>query len=418
MASRPEPDSPKLRALQRALRRRPRSAAERFWAWVARTGTPIVEPVKDDPSRSWVTYLWRDRPGTRGVAVFTPQTEWGEFDRMTRLPRSDVWYRTSSVRNDCFGAYCILPNPPEDSPKDLTGFLTVLKRGKPDPLNPERFDSPQDPEFPDHPVYGARMSALRLKDAPRHREVIRVPDRPAGSVRQYWLRSRILKNRRRIWTYTPPETGRNTAEPRLVIFFDGFAYVNELAAPTTLDNLIANGRIPPTYALFVDALDMKTRGRELPGNPDFGRFLVRELLPWSRRVLGRAFPARRTTLAGFSYGGLCSLYWALHRPQRFQSVISQSGSFWWSPKGTDEPVALAREFMRRPRLPLRIYMDAGRYEGSAAKENGSGQLGSNRHIRDVLRLKGYPVLYRTYNGGHDTYCWRETLVDALPWALT
>lgn len=414
----PRPESPAIRRLQTRIRRRKSGAEAAFWRRVSRSGTPIVEPVKGDRSHSWVTYLWHGSPRIRSVRMFGPQTEFGELDTLTRLRGTQVWYLTCKMRNDCLGGYLFLPNAPDSTEGDLALYLQRLKRGRLDPGNPAKFVSPQDPEFPDHPIYGLTYSVLQLPEAPNHRVLLPRPDSPSGRVRQYWLRSRVLKNRRRLWVYTPPPVYRRPGRERLVVFFDGFAYVNEIPAPTILDNLQADGKIPPTCAVFVDALDLETRGRELPGNPEFGRFLVNELLPWVRRIVGRRFSADRTVLGGFSYGGLCSMFWAMRRPDRFRGVISQSGSYWWSPPDTDEPVALAREFMRRKKQPLRIYMDAGRYEGSAAKENGVGQLGSNRHLRDVLRLKGYPVVYQTYTGGHDTFCWRQTLVEALPVVLS
>lgn len=413
------PDSPMLRALQRALRKPRGSAEARFWRSVSRSGTPLVEPVRDDPTRSWVTYLWRGNSRTRSVAIVTHQEVFGVAE-MSRLPGSQTWYLTSSLRNDFMGTYSMFPNRPPVPPEDVTGFLRMLRRGKLDPWNPRRFDIPRHPELPHNPQYGFRFSVLHLKDAPNHPELIRRPGRPTGSVEIRHLRSRVLKNSRRVWVYTPPQASGADGRASLVIFFDGLAYVNEISAPTTLDNLLAGRRIPPTYALFVDALDWPNRNRELLYNPDFGRFLLKELLPWSRRILGRSFPAERTVLAGHSNGGLCALYWAMRYPNHFRGVISQSGWLTWRRRIEDEPVPLAREFMRRRKLPLRIYMDAGRYESLAgvAVEDGAGVLGCNRHLRDVLRLKGYPVMFQTFNGGHDKYCSRQTLVDALPWVLS
>ena len=40
-------------------------------------------------------------------------------------------------------------------------------------------------------------------------------------------------------------------------------------------------------------------------------------------------------------------------------------------------------------------------------------LEPNRHLRDVLRLKGYSVTYSEYNGGHDYACWRGSLAGGL-----
>ena len=40
-------------------------------------------------------------------------------------------------------------------------------------------------------------------------------------------------------------------------------------------------------------------------------------------------------------------------------------------------------------------------------------LQHNRHLRDVLQLKGYDLTYHEYNGGHDYLCWRGGLADGL-----
>jgi enterochelin esterase family protein len=44
---------------------------------------------------------------------------------------------------------------------------------------------------------------------------------------------------------------------------------------------------------------------------------------------------------------------------------------------------------------------------------GAGILLPNRHLRDVLRAKGYDVEYREFPGGHDPVNWRGTLADGL-----
>ena len=38
---------------------------------------------------------------------------------------------------------------------------------------------------------------------------------------------------------------------------------------------------------------------------------------------------------------------------------------------------------------------------------------TNRHMRDVLRAKGYSVTYRELSSGHDYVGWRGTLADGL-----
>jgi len=241
---------------------------------------------------------------------------------------------------------------------------------------------------------------------------------PKGSVNQFRLRSRILGDTRRIWLYRPAGKLPSPASVSLVIFFDGFGTLSRFSIPTILDNLIHRRRIPPTVALFVDQRDGPTRQRDLACYAPFGRFLVRELLPWARRTMGGLPTPRNTALAGISMGGLSALYWATRHPDRFQRVLSMSGWFSWSPPGDDEPVPLAREFIRRPKLPLRIYMEVGRYEGRADADNDTSPLAANRHLRDILRLRGYPLQYREYCHGHDAYCLTRLFADAFEWVLS
>jgi len=377
-----------------------------------------VEPIEGDATHWWVTYVWHGGPRVKSVGLVSPQTAWGTLDRLERLPRTKVWYRTFKVRSDGQGTYMLLPNPPSAVPTDLIGYLSLWRAAKPDPLNPVSFTSSIDPEFPKGALGGHHWSILQLPKAPHHRELEAGPKLPRGTIKEYRIRSRILKNTRRLWVYRPAGKEAPSAATPLVIFFDGFRYMTDGAVPTILDNLIHRKRIPPTYAVFVDQRDGATRNRELPAYEPFGRFLVRELVPWIRRTLAFSPPPNRTVLAGMSYGGLASMHWASRHPQLFQNVISQSGSMGFSPPETDEPVALARYFMRRPRLPLKIYMDVGRYEARSETENDVGHLGANRHVRDILRVRGYPLLYREYCGGHDFYCCRQGLVGALRWTLS
>jgi enterochelin esterase-like enzyme len=68
---------------------------------------------------------------------------------------------------------------------------------------------------------------------------------------------------------------------------------------------------------------------------------------------------------------------------------------------------LIEQYAARPKLSLRFYMEVGKFE------SGSLQVATNRHFRDVLRLKGYPVSYSEFYGGHDYLCWRGSLAEGL-----
>jgi hypothetical protein len=70
------------------------------------------------------------------------------------------------------------------------------------------------------------------------------------------------------------------------------------------------------------------------------------------------------------------------------------------------------EIIESRKLPLRFYLEAGLFENDISG-NGGGILENTRHLRDVLRAKGYEVHYREFAGGHDFLSWRGSLADGL-----
>lgn len=91
-------------------------------------------------------------------------------------------------------------------------------------------------------------------------------------------------------------------------------------------------------------------------------------------------------------------------------MYSQAGSFWWGAPG-QEPSSLTRDYVQAPVRPVRFYLEAGLFEGNRAGQ--AGILESTRHLRDVLRAKGYSVQHREYAAGHDYLHWRGTLATGL-----
>ena len=80
---------------------------------------------------------------------------------------------------------------------------------------------------------------------------------------------------------------------------------------------------------------------------------------------------------------------------------------------TEDTGFLTTSFLKSRRLPLQIYMEVGRFDRLL--------LEPNRHLRDILRLKGYPVTYSEFDGGHDYVCWRGTIAEGTrcaPWPAT
>jgi enterochelin esterase family protein len=186
-----------------------------------------------------------------------------------------------------------------------------------------------------------------------------------------------------------------------------------LGLPAMLNLLVAEGKIAPTLALFIDTPDRQ----ELLCDPAFASFIARQVVPWARLTFPVSHHPTRAVITGSSYGGLCATYLGLRLPHIFGGVLSQTGWFRWYPDDDPEHEWLARQFIDRPAQSVHFYLDVGSLETARMEDSGPSQLVANRHMRDVLRAKGYEVIYREYSGGHDYSSLANPLFDALPLML-
>jgi enterochelin esterase-like enzyme len=388
--------SPRIARLLEDLQRHGTRAVNDFWHEVGATGTPLVENA--DNGSALVTFLWR------GQAAHTA-TAFGLYVTLRRIDGTDLWYGSQRLPTNLRTLYYlrhhsrdVLPTTP-----DGTGDVHV------DATNQRPFTIPGDPSDPaDHSAW---LSLLELPSAPKDAWSHPLAGAHRGSLLTTSLRSTALGGRRRIVAYRPAV--RSTEPPALLVVFDGFLSRTVLHIPTTLDNLIAAGRIPPTMALFVNAPSGQRRDRELRPAPAIRSFVTRELLPWARRRWRITDDPRNRVVAGSSLGGLAAAYIGMVAPEEFGSVLSQSGSYWWPAPPADEPERLTRAFADRPRLPLAFYLDIGDRETANPVGEGLDMLSVNRRFRDVLVEKGYPVTYAEYPGWHDLVNWRRTFADGL-----
>lgn len=399
-------ESPHILGLRTDLANGDPDATEGFWREVEGHGAPLVEMLEGQ-SDALVTFLWRGHNGLRNVVVLGPLVGLdAEQNRLTHLEGSDVWYRTYRLPSNVRSRYWLSPDDPL-TPLTEDNWEEILANWRRDPLNPETFrDLWYLSESDAHEVL---VSVLTMPDAPPEPWITGASSTPAGTIDEYQIHSSLLSNERRVWVYTPAE--HEAEELGAVLFLDGHGYIHLMSAPTILDNLIAAGRIPRLVAIFVDSLG-PTREVELPCYPPFADFLADELLPWARERYHISEDPRRVIIVGSSYGGLAATFTGLRRPEVFGNVLSQSGSFWWQPEGDQEYEWLARQFAESPLRPLRFYLDVGRLETDPPPPAPS-QLLSNRHLRTVLRAKGYEVSYVEFDGGHDELSWRATLPDGL-----
>ena len=256
-------------------------------------------------------------------------------------------------------------------------------------------------------------------------------DVPAGAVTGYrdWARSAVYADTTRdIWVYTPP--GFDGATANLIVFNDGAGYLNRegpVRAARVLDALLAKGEIAPIVAVFVnpgrlpiadDASDREKREaasaqRSLEYDsvtPDFGRFLLDEVLPFVEASHDLKFtvdPAGRT-ICGISSGGICAFTAAWFFPERFGRVLSHCGSFTNIHGGHNYPYLIRST----PRKPVRVFLQSGANDASYI--TGDWPL-ANQTMASALAFAGYDHRFEFGTGGHSLRHGGAILADSLRW---
>jgi enterochelin esterase family protein len=405
-----------LHPLLAALRDAPGGEAE-FWARMARERTPLIEPHPASPGHSIVTYVFPAPPTARHVVVHPGFGE-APDNVMARVADTNVCWASYSYRNDVRTSYSFAADQPlvswdnasEAELREVIAFQDAFTPA-PDPHHREHFVSRAGEGLPDH-----LGSFVSLPEAPDERLAYKRPDIARGWIDRHVFRSERMGNERNIRVYIPPGYQSGDQAYPLLVAFDGGWALTRIPTHRLLDNLLADRRIRPVVAVFIDNPTPESRNHELPCNERFAGFIEHELLPWVRggyRVSGD--PADRF-VTGASYGGLAAMWLGFRLPHVFGNVISQAASLWWGPgfrmnvprkAGGYPPGWLIDRYAASPRLPVRFWMEIGLMEHPAL------MLESNRRMKAVLEAKGYDLTYSEPCGGHDPALWRGSLANAL-----
>jgi enterochelin esterase family protein len=395
--------SPRLETLKNQVKSGNPAAVKNFWEEMKARHTPLVEPVSGDQDHLLVTFLYRAERPLKGVVLICQLTASRDPADivLTRLADTNVWYKTYLLRNDMRLSYSFVPDP---TPESLA-YHSELQL--PDSLNPLYLPN----------LANIGHSVLQLPDAPAQPWIASVPGVPTGKVEEIQVESKVLNSQRRAWIYLPAGYDANRSAPYpLLVCFDGWVYSNPewVPTPVILDNLIHAGKIPPMIAVFIDQLPQPKRNLELSNNPEFADFVANELVPLVRKKWRATSDPAQIIACGSSAGGLASAYVAFRHPDVFGNVLSQSGAF-WPGKTRDNPERewLTRQFETSPRLPLRFVLQVGILEIGPTPLNGPSILVTNRHLKDVLRAKGYEVHYSEVAGGHEPLAWRGGVAEGL-----
>jgi enterochelin esterase-like enzyme len=328
-------------------------------------GTPIFDEDK-------VTFVWQGKWAPHLVGDFI---DWEEKSaiRLTRVAPY-IWKTTLSFPLDAYFEYGFLEN----------GQI------QPDPFNKNRVSN----------GLGKTNNFFYMPKGGPSPLLKRRPGGSRGILTNHLVETDefVAGGRRLVYLYQPLTS---QACPLLVVW-DGVDYLRRAHLVNLVDNLIEAKRIQP-LAMAMIQNGKQARNLEYACSEATLAFLMAKVLPFAKEKLRlqdpQEFPGAYGVL-GASMGGLMALFTGLRIPQVFGRVLSQSGAFnyFWHE-------SLVFDLVRQShRLPIDIWMDAGRYENL---------LESNRAMYSLLLSKEFPVTYREYDGGHTYTSWGNDLWHGL-----
>ncbi|MCP3424545.1 alpha/beta hydrolase-fold protein [Rothia sp. AR01] len=394
---------------------------QRWWSWVERRGTPLI-----DPASGLSTFLWRaphaaDAPeGLEAVHVHVNRVTDKERHAdglMRHVPGTDLWVRSLPLEAGLRASYGFkFPRAdaaPPSGPPSFDSYDTRL-----DPWNPL-------PPLADRGGHG--LSVYRGPAAPPQ------PEWESGARQP--VRGRILHEVRALprdaardvvrghWLYLPDPAAVPEAEPLpLLTLFDAETWFGSAGLPAALEAAVEAGRLRPLAVLAVSNTARLDRIECLGANSEFLREVAGEATAWATRraaEAGFALAGRESrVVAGQSLGGLSALIAALELPGHYGHALAHSPSMWWTPDGASTPRDMGRRtgedwvtdrFRAAPAGDVRVQLAVGDREGLT--------LPRLDILRGVLLERGWNAVSATYGGGHDVAWWRGALLDGLEAAL-
>ncbi|HEY5367697.1 MAG TPA: alpha/beta hydrolase-fold protein [Hanamia sp.] len=202
---------------------------------------------------------------------------------------------------------------------------------------------------------------------------------------------------------------------------------------TTLNNLIAEGKVPVMIAISIGNGSGDAQGSQRGLEYDamsgvYAEFVEKEVLPFVEskcNVKLTKDPEGRATIGGSS-GGSCALIMAWYHPEWYHRVLTYSGTYinqqWPSNPATPHGAWEFHEHLipQSAVKPIRIWMEVGDrdlYNPNVMRDNMHDWVVANENMARVLAAKGYHYQFIfARNAGHVDYkVKQQTLPEALEW---
>jgi enterochelin esterase-like enzyme len=388
--------SPMIRSVEASVASGEARDLGSFWDSMEDAGVPLIEST-DVPGHVLVTFVFRGGPDVESVRLASNLNallidgialDFDQLGTLTRVPGTDVWYRSFRLRNDVRVPYRF-----EVSRGDST--VTEL-----DPLNPIAWEPEQE---------GLAASILELPGAPEQ------PWRAYAESDQggwdAWEFDEGPDAGRTVYIYKPRSWTADRSESYAVLVGLGaFGHGIGMRVDRIVDHLIDTGRLAPMVVALADL----EPGADATRYESTTAFVAERFLPWLAERYNTSLDAERVVISGTSRRGMVAALVAHRRPDAVGNVISLSGSYYWRPAGEPEYEWVPRLYAESPVQPVKLYVTAGELETVVTRGNaGHYMVATNRHFRDVLSAARYDFIYREFNGVHSELNWQDGLADGL-----
>ncbi|MFX0064795.1 MAG: alpha/beta hydrolase-fold protein [Candidatus Hermodarchaeota archaeon] len=269
-----------------------------------------------------------------------------------------------------------------------------------DPRNPNQ--APLD--------FGYSSSELAMPKFVQPTEILYRSDIPHGTVATLqppWENPKVQ-------VYLPPNYDPKKTYPTLYTG-DGSYYITLMSVVNILDNLIADQRIEPIIAVFIDPIDFDPLSNDTQTtyarilwykcNPEYLTFLDK-LVKYIDETYATNHSSYARAHLGFSISGLASAYVVIERPETFKLMACQSGSF-----RVGEEFGIMEKYSNAPAsLDLKTWFSIGTYENN---NNFNVPMVEYTQSMAAICSEKWPTEVVYIHECHSFGAWRHVLDDML-----
>ena len=335
---------------------------------------PIIEANK------WVHFIFQGE--VEDIAIAGDPFFLGENIPLNRVPDTQLYYFSMEIKPDAQLSYVFLQN---------------FENRIPDPLNPLKV-----------PSFQGEMSELRMplwKDSNHLADAIGAK----GKLDSFEYESKIMKNKRQIRVYLPPNYDESKLNYPVLFVHYGSMAVEMGKIATSMDNLIGKS-VAPGIVVFIHR-NPENGYEEVSGNlkEGYAQMIAEELVPEIDSRYRTLKTTESRSILGHSAGGFISIYIAIKYPDVFGKVGGQSTN-------VENPLGdlLKKTIEESPLVNTKFFLDWGSYDARNVEANLDRDK-VNRVLWEQLKAKGYQVQGGESSHGYGWGSWRTMNDTLLEW---